>query len=288
MTTPSQPRAGFRWRAFASVLIAAAFAVLTVSGVILFIAPPGRVANWTNWAILGLRKTDWAALHIVFSALFLLAAAAHVWFNWRPMLGYFKTRWQEASGWRWEWLAAVAVSLGLYAGTRAGIPPFSNLLAWNEAVRESWDSPQERAPIPHAELLTMQELCSQAAVDYAAAQARLAAQGITNFHEGTLVRDLAAESRLSAQRLFQIMTAPEARASGPNGSGQGTGQGSGGGPGRKTLAEYCASEGLEVQAAMARLTAKGFKAEPNLTLREIAVNNGFSKPYELLEILRGK
>lgn len=39
---------------------------------------------------------------------------------------------------------------------------------------------------------------------------------------------------------------------------------------------------------MARLTVKGFKVEPNLTLREIAVNNGLSKPYELLEIMRGK
>lgn len=72
-------------------------------------------------------------------------------------------------------------------------------------MRESWDTPRERAPIPHAELLTMQELCGQATVDYAAAQSRLVAQGITNFHAGTLVRDLAAQSGLSAQRLFQIM-----------------------------------------------------------------------------------
>jgi hypothetical protein len=162
----------FRWRALTSVLITAAFLVLAVSGIILFISPPGRVANWTNWGIFGLRKSEWAGLHIIFSSLFLLAAGVHIFFNWRPLLGYFRSRWNEASGMRWEWVAALAIACGIYWGTRAGVPPFSTLIAWSETIRESWESPRERAPIPHAELLTLKELADKAAVDFAIAASR--------------------------------------------------------------------------------------------------------------------
>jgi hypothetical protein len=62
----------------------------------------------------------------------------------------------------------------------------------------------------------------------------------------------------------------------------------GGGPGRKTLTEFCAAEGIELQEALGRLERKGFQAAPNLTLREIAVQNGYERPYELLEVIRGQ
>ena len=62
----------------------------------------------------------------------------------------------------------------------------------------------------------------------------------------------------------------------------------GGGPGRKKLTESCADEGIDLQTALKRLDAKGIKASINLTMREIAVNNGYERPYELLGILRGE
>jgi hypothetical protein len=291
-TKPAARTARFRWRALTSVLITAAFLVLTASGIVLFISPPGRVANWTNWGIFGLRKSEWAGLHIVFSTLFLMSAVVHIFFNWRPVLGYFRSRWNEASGMRWEWLAALVIGCGIYWGTRAGAPPFSTLIAWGDAIRESWESPRERAPIPHAELLTMKELADKAALDFATVVSRLEAKSIKDFTTNTLMRDLANNSRMSAQQLYDIMTASKSGMSGgaakPEGEpshGGGPG-GAGGGPGRKTLAEFCAGEGIDLPSAVKRLEAKGIKSETTLTLREIAVNNGYSKPYDLLEIIR--
>ena len=55
-----------------------------------------------------------------------------------------------------------------------------------------------------------------------------------------------------------------------------------------TLSEFCAGEGINLEMAVKRLGAKGIKAEPRLTLREIAVNNGYSKPDDLPEIIRAK
>ncbi len=43
----------------------------------LFVSPPGRVANWTNWSLVGLTKHQWGGLHIWFSTVFLFVAIVH-------------------------------------------------------------------------------------------------------------------------------------------------------------------------------------------------------------------
>lgn len=299
-------RSRFAWRSMTSVLIAASFLVLVLSGVILFVSPPGRIANWTNWTILGLRKHDWIGLHVWFSVLFLLVAIVHLVFNWRPMLNHFKDRLTRRVGFRWEWLLALAICGGVWAGTRAGLPPFSSLLAFSERVKESWDQPRERAPIPHAELLTLAELVQKAGVAMTTATNRLAAKGITNVTAEIVVQELASQNARSAQQIYQALLAEPARGRTGAGHGQGQGQGrggfggggfgggggggggAGGGPGRKTLTQFCADEGIDLQTALARLEAKGLKANSNLTMREIAVDNGYSRPYELIDLIRSK
>ena len=85
---PSAPQVAraFQWRALISVLVALGFLMLAVTGMVLFIAPPGRVANWTDWSILGLRKSEWGAVHIWFGLLFLAVSVWHLALNWRTML----------------------------------------------------------------------------------------------------------------------------------------------------------------------------------------------------------
>ena len=279
MHSPTAPR--FQWRALTSVLMTLGFAMMALSGVMLFLSPPGRVANWTNWTLLGLRKSDWGALHIWFGALFLVMTAVHVFFNWGPLMTYLKNRATRTLGFRAEWAVAAAICVVVFGGTRAGVPPFSSLLAWNESFKESWERPAERAPIPHAELLTLAALAQKGGVDLTAATARLTAKGVTGFTAETVVRDIADHAKLSAQQVYDIiMMAP--KAAGEHVEGK-----AGGGLGWKTLAQFCADEGLDLAAARARLTAKGLKFEDSQTLRELASANG-QKPYELVDILRAK
>jgi hypothetical protein len=279
MTSSSAPR--FHWRALTSVLMTLGFVMIALSGTMLFLSPPGRVANWTNWTLLGLRKSEWGALHIWFGALFLAMTAAHVSFNWRPLMTYLKDRATRTLGFRAEWAVAAALCLVVFGGTRAGVPPFSSLLAWNESFKESWERPTERAPIPHAELLTLAALAQKGGIDLAAATARLTAKGVTGFTAETVVRDLAEHAKLSAQQVYDIiMTAP--KAAGEHVEGK-----AGGGLGWKTLAQFCADEGLDLTAVRTRLNAKGLKFEDTQTLRELASANG-QKPYELVELLRAK
>lgn len=272
------------------MLIALCFFMLAVTGIVLFIAPPGRVANWTNWNILGLRKSEWGGVHIWFGLLFLVVTVWHLILNWKPMLTYFKDRTRRTFTFRKEWIAAAGVTVLIFAGTKAGVTPFSSLLAWNETIKESWEQPATRAPIPHAELLTLRELAAKAGVDLRVALVRLEARGVKGATADTVVAKIADGAKLSAAQVYDLLT--QNLAAGAAGSGAeahgASGGGGGGGPGRKTLTQFCAEEGIEVPVALQRLAAKGFKGEETLTLRELAVNNGFTKPYELMDLIRGK
>lgn len=282
----THPPRRFQWRALTSVLIAASFVILVVTGIVLFAAPPGRIANWTNWHILGLRKTEWTGLHIWFSTLFLVVTVFHLAFNWRPMVSYFKDRLSRRIGFRWEWAAALLIVSGVFAGTRLAVPPFATLLAWNEDLKQSWDSPADRAPIPHAELLTLRELAEKAGVPVETAVTRLEARGVKGSAHDTVVEKIAAGAGLSAQRVYEIILS-----SGDQGGGHGPGRGgqgggAGGGPGRKTLEQFCADESLALDEVLTRLAARGIKANGSQTLREIAVSAGFARPSELLDVIR--
>ena len=97
------------WRAMTSVLIACSFLLLLISGAVLFVSPPGRVANWGNWRMVGLTKHEWTGVHTWFAAVFVLMAVFHLLFNLRPLMNYFRDRLTRRLGWRWEWVVAVAL-----------------------------------------------------------------------------------------------------------------------------------------------------------------------------------
>ena len=65
----------FNWRSFTSILTAFSFLGLTISGIILFVVPPGRIANWTGWTIFALTKEQWIALHDWFAVIFMITVA---------------------------------------------------------------------------------------------------------------------------------------------------------------------------------------------------------------------
>lgn len=282
-------RSSFRTRAFISVLVSGCFIALLWSGAVLFLSPPGRVANWTNWRIFGLTKHEWTDLHVAFSTVFLVVGLVHVWFNWRPLVNYFKDRLSQRVGFRWEWLAALAACALVFGATRAKLPPFGQLLAWSEELKQSWEKTPERAPVAHAELLTLRELATQAGLSVEIAQQRLASKGIQGATADVEVRALAEKNQLAPARIYDLLTGQSAASAPAKQTGESHGGGSGGGgPGRKTLTAVCQEAGVDLTNTLARLKARGIKAEPSQILRDIAVNNGFDRPYELLEIIRAK
>ena len=68
-------------RRFTSLCIGFSFLIMSYTGIILFLAPKGRVANWTNWQLLGLDKTHYTHLHVTFMVLFLVGMIFHIYLN---------------------------------------------------------------------------------------------------------------------------------------------------------------------------------------------------------------
>ncbi len=299
----SDQRPGYSWRAMTSVLISLAFVTMLVSGVILLLSPPGRIANWSDWRMLGYTKHDWSDLHVWFAIVFVIAGLLHIVLNIRLLVSYFRNRLTRRVGFRLEWIVALAIAGVVFAGTRAGVPPFSTFLAFSERIKQSWEDPRSAAPMPHAELLTVQEFAEKAGIPLPTALERLSNRALEGVAPEIVVAELASRNDLSAQRLYEIMRDAPARTGSPGpghadekaaakgaagGHRGGGGWGAGGGPGRMTLSEYCESRGLDVQDAQARLQAQGIKLTAGRTLREIASDNGYDRPFALIEIIEGR
>lgn len=275
----SESRSGtFSGRGFTSVAAALCFVALAVTGIVLFVTPPGRIAYWTGWRLLGLTKDNWSALHICFALLFLIASGFHIWLNWRPLLGYFKSRATRRFALRREWTLALIICGVVAAGTLAELPPFSSLITLNETIKSSWEKSGERAPIPHAELLSLRELGSEAGVDLETMVTRLKAKGIVVESPESIVRDLADAQGITPVQLYNI-------AVGEYKQGNRGRSGGGGGMGRKTLRQFCADEELDLTVSLERLRAAGLEADAEMTLRDIATRAGL-RPSDLLDILR--
>jgi hypothetical protein len=294
----------FNWRSFISVLTALSFIGMAFTGIILFVVPPGRVANWTGWTLLGLTKHEWIGLHDWFSIIFVVASVIHLYLNWKPFVSYFKSKATKAFALRGEWAAAVVVCVVVFAGTLGDIRPFSSLLEWNENIKHSWESPQQRAPIPHAELMSLDELAKQVqGVSLETMLSNLKAAGIEVESADIVLGELAEAYNMTPVSLYDIALGRSVggrggRGQGGHGAGGGgqrtgshedgsSGRGGGGGGrglGRMTLRQYCEEISLDVKAAVKKLDDAGFKAGPDMTIRDIADSAG-RHPSEIRMVL---
>jgi hypothetical protein len=294
----------FNWRAFVSVLTALSFVGMAFTGVILFVVPPGRIANWSGWTLLALTKHQWIGLHDWFSVIFVVASVFHLYLNWKAFVGYFKSKVRKAFALRAEWVVALVVCAVVLLGTIVGVRPFGSLQAWSENIKHRWEDPGRRAPIPHAELMSLTELAGQVPdVDLETMLANMKLHGIDVESPDVVLGTLAESYKMTPLRLYNIALGQtgSGRGQGQGGSGGGGGQcddeeaghgaggrggGRGGGMGQFTLKGYCEQIGLDVTVAVEKLQAAGFKADPDMTIRAIADSAGVH-PSEIRVVLEG-
>ncbi|MEN6307027.1 MAG: DUF4405 domain-containing protein [Anaerohalosphaeraceae bacterium] len=291
----SPQNTALRFRPFVSVLTGFSFLVVIITGVVLFVTPPGRVANWTNWTIWGLTKNQWIALHICFCALFTIVSIIHIALNLRPLVNYFAGRIQSVRRLRYEWIAAFLVCGIAVWGTLKPFAPFSTLLDLNNRLKNSWDSQaSQQPPVPHAELLTITQLAEQANVPVDTVLENLKIAGIGAAPDD-IFGTVAEKAGYSPENLFAVATGKaETRGRGQRrGGGEGQGEtrgggGSGGGGfGQQTLRQFCQDLNLDINTAMETLRQAGITASADQTIRQIADQNNI-RPGELRQLLEKK
>jgi hypothetical protein len=268
--------ARFNWRAFVTLSVALCFLLLGTSGIVLYVAPPGRVANWSRWTLGALDRPGWQALHTVFALLFVLAGAFHLWFNWRALLFYVRTRLAEGLRLRRE-LAFAAVAVLAVAGlTLADLPPFSSVMALGERVKSSWSAGGGEPPVPHAELLTLERLAATTQIPLDRVLANLEAAGLTGAGPQVTIAALASAHGLTPRDVWVRLKGREKPKEIP----------AGGGYGSKTVGEVCEQLDIPLEEGLARLRARGIEASAGSSMKDLAETHG-RRPHDLVQALAG-
>ncbi len=228
-------RRSWKWRRLVSFHLLFAAIALLISGVALFVAPPGRFAHPTDWRLLGFNKGQWEAIHTMSGYVGTLAAVFHLVLNWKVLRSYLRDRARHAYRLKAEFVVALFLTVVIWLGAAYHIPPFSMVMDWGGNLKESWQqsavlsgtateehaavAPAEEATLPpdtttekHADggptvrwgQLTVEELCTQHDIPVADGIAHLAAYGL-EASSATRVRILADSSSYAPSDVANII-----------------------------------------------------------------------------------
>ena len=270
----------FHWRGWTTFVVVISFVVDTLSGVILYIAPPGRVEKWIQWKIWGLTKDQWAAVHTIFGYVLLIIVAVHLYYNWRIFVHYLWTKAKKVLNLKRELALSVVVCLVIFLGSIWSIPPFSTVMDIGEHFKGSWEQSQTKTPVSRAESKTLADFAASINVPLEQITDILKARGYSFENTRQTVAEIAVANRLSPSKLYE-----EIQAGGATPSPSKTGEGSG--MGRKTLRDVAGEQGLSLEVVLSRLKALGIKARPDDRLRDVATKLG-KTPTETLQALAEK
>ncbi|MBT3385225.1 MAG: DUF4405 domain-containing protein [Prolixibacteraceae bacterium] len=277
-------RKKFSWKVFISFGLTYSFLIIFISGLMLYTSPPGRYAHWVEWKLLGFTKEGWQALHIIFSFTFAILSVFHLFtINWQSFLSYLKSKKRNGVNKTREFFWSTILTLIFFFGIIFSVPPFKYVTDFGEYLTESWEQTEEKAPIPHAELLTLTELAEE--LEYSSVDEitrKLDTHEIK--YENTNVQTLQEIAHLNGSTPIKIygQITQKGGSSISRGSdrqgGQGRGQGSSGnsggsGIGRKTIDNFAVDEGLSIEEVLLILKENNIEAKKGQTLRDIGENN---------------
>ena len=277
----------FNLRGLTSLLIAAGFLILTISGGVSYVVPHGRIAYWTDWSFLGLTKTNWADIHLIGSVLFLVAGAVHVYLNWKPLTRYFMGRVKGSFRLTKEVGVAGLVALLVVLSAIYSIPPLSYIPDLGESAKNSWVSREYEPPFGRAELLSFKSFCRKQDIPLQNAIAELGINGILVRDPETTLAEAAKSNGTSPLRLYMIVKQLEGKAVPRVEATILTPEAveekfAGSGIGRKTFSEITRSMNLDVATVRNRMAFTNLEVKDDESLKQAAERLGV-QPIELLK-----
>lgn len=283
----------FRPRGLVAFIVFGGFAVMTVTGLVLFVTPPGRVAYWTDWALLGLEKAEWAAVHIVFSLLFVLAGLIHLFFNWKPFKHYLLDKLGGRLNLRAESVIGTAAIGVILVGTLFAWPPFSWIINLNETLKDSWAAAGwAEPPFGHAEEVSLKVLGMRTGREPQAMLEALRDAGYRADDPGQRVQDIAIANGVTPALLWAAITERVRPATPEPATGGITAEEvelryAGTGLGQKTIAEIAETTGVPLETVLARLQAAGIDAASGDKMKAVAKAHDDMPPIDLLKMMLG-
>ncbi len=301
----------FKTRNFVSLFIAWTGLISIISGIILYLAPAGRVAFWVDWHFWGLTKKQWEAVHTVSSFFLMIFIVWHLILNWKVFVNYMKDKAKKISFTVPELSSSILIAIVLTVMSIYSIPPVSYIMDFGEYLTQSWETKTASPIIPHAERLTLKEFCAKINLPVERAIKRLSAYNVKNVSADKTLEEIAKENNLAPKHISDILNFPKqfnktapvsaeenSAAISNEKSEQSAGRmryrQNGNHPsnfrglmyiGKMTLKEFCEKTGIDITKAKSLLKSRGFgEVDENTVLRDIARKNGLI-PIELGEMI---
>lgn len=126
------------FRKITSFVMLYSFIIMVVSGAMLFISPFGRLSMMINWQIFGLGKMDYQALHLIFMLIFTIAGILHIFYNYKAIKNYLKTKSKKTVILTNSNIIALVIVSGLFYATIKHIEPLEGFVKMNKSFNEYW------------------------------------------------------------------------------------------------------------------------------------------------------
>lgn len=263
-----------------SLTLAFSFLIMSITGIMLYIVPKGKIAYWSNWKMLGLTKTQYGDIHITSMILFIVIAIWHIYYNWKPLISYLKNSTKQITIFKKEFLIALAVNILFVVGTLMGMQPFKVVLDINENIKEYWEEQYGSPPYGHAEESSLKSFSQRIGIDIENAMELLNKQGVVLNSQKQTLKQIAEENEISAQVIYDIIRQKKSiDTSKESNSKEITSIG------RRTLNELANMKKIDLEKSILFLKDKGFDATPQSRMREVA-NELEKTPYELYAKLK--
>ncbi len=249
---------------------------MSLTGIVLYIIPEGRVAYWTNWTLLGLGKTNYNNLHTTTSFLFILASIIHIYLNWEPIINYLKNRLKKFVVITPSFLIALIINLFVLAGTYYNVEPMKSVVVFGNNISKSWSEKYSAPPFGHAELSSLKIVCRRMGLDLDRAVMLLKKHDIKFQSTSETLKEIAVKNNTSPDKIYDIIK-PIKRESAAQSSPKGVG--------RMSLKKFSSKYSINLDRAIKKLSTHGFSVNQDMTLKDIAEQKGVS-PSDIYEIIK--
>ena len=190
-------------RKYVSLFLFYTLLFLTVTGIVLFIMPPGRVAYWTGWHFLGLDKDQWDNLHIIFGFLMVFFGIWHLTLNWRSFVSYLKGKAGLFTS-REFFITSLLVLL-IASATLMNLPPFKTFIDFGTKIKKSWPKPKTMPPAPHAEIFPLKKIARLVGISPERAVKILRSQGIKVNSVNEPLKKIAKTNHKTPAQIYELL-----------------------------------------------------------------------------------
>lgn len=269
-------------RKITSLTALISFVVLVLNSVALYIAPHGRVANWTDWRFWGLTKTEWANQHIIIGILFLLAIFLHIYYNWKPIVAYLRNKLKKFTIFTHEFNIALILVIICTVGAYVEVQPFNWVLILSESIKDSAARNHGDPPYGRAELSSLEDFTERVGLDLQESRNRLQNAGIHIQDDQQTLLEIATQNNTTPNQLYLLMKPEDPAETGkifPDEPEKGFGN--------RRLTEICSEYGLSMPHVLEQLASSNIIAGPDQTIRQIAEQNQINTRDVFTSIRKG-